>query len=371
MIYFDNAATTLIKPKSVLKEISICLKKYGGNPGRSGHLLSQAAGEKIYEVREKIGELLSYPHPERISFTYNATYALNFAILGLIRERCHILISDLEHNSVLRPVYRLCESLGVEYSIFKSSAPDLKAEIECHLREDTRYIISTLASNVTGRKIPLSTLYSIKEKHKLGLIVDASQLIGHEKIDLGRYHCEALCAPGHKALFGIAGCGFAIFGKDAVAEPLIYGGSGSDSRNPFMPEYLPERLEGGTLATPSIAALGKGIEFVQKLGHESISEKLKLLTELTLDRLNSISSVKIHGANGGTVAFSVAGYHPEELAATLNEEGFCLRAGLHCAPLAHSTLGTKEHGCLRISYCVFNSKNEIDKLYKTIKGIIK
>ena len=367
MIYFDNAATTQKKPRTVLKEISCCLKHYGGNPGRSGHPLSVRASEKIYEVRERIGNLLSYPHPERICFTYNATYALNTAIFGLVRERCHVIISDLEHNSVLRPIYRLCEALGVEYSIFSSSAPDLTLEIESHIRADTKFIISTLASNVTGKEIPLSTLYYLKKKHNLKLIVDSSQLIGHKPIELGRYPCDALCAPGHKALFGICGCGFAVFGKDALPDPMEFGGSGSDSKSPFMPQYLPERLEAGTLGTPAIAALGAGIDFINKVGADLIEYRLRKLTEITLDRLSEFKNIKIYGASGGTISFNFTGIPSERMAAMLSEEGICVRGGLHCAPLAHSTLGSLDGGSVRISYSFLNTVREIDKLYAVLK----
>lgn len=371
MIYFDNAATTHKKPRSVLREIYCSLKNYGGNPGRSGHTLSVKASEKIYTVREKISEFLSYQHPELITFTHNATYALNTAIFGLVREGCHVLISDLEHNSVLRPIYHLCETKGIEYSIFSTSSENLTKEIESHIRPDTKFIISTLSSNVSGKEIPLSILYHVKKKHNLKLIVDASQLIGHKKIDLGRYPCDALCAPGHKALFGICGCGFSVFGKDSFPDPWHFGGSGSDSKNPFMPEYLPERMEAGTLAVPAIASLGAGISYINSVGIGRIEEKLKDITDLTVDRLESIKGIKIYGANAGTVSFNIGNFAPEKIAYDLNKERICVRAGLHCAPLAHSSLGSLERGSVRVSYSVFNTQLETDKFYKALKRIVK
>ena len=158
MIYFDNAATTFKKPKCVVREVEKCIKKYCGNPGRSAHRLSVSAGEKIYETREAIANLLKLENCENIVFTLNATYALNMAIKGLVREKCHIIISDIEHNSVLRPVYTLCRDYEVEYSVFDSSKTNIEAEIESHIRKDTKFIISTLASNVNGREIPLRVL---------------------------------------------------------------------------------------------------------------------------------------------------------------------------------------------------------------------
>ena len=185
MVYLDNAATSFPKPDCIIRDLNFCLRKYCGNPGRSGHALSIEAGERIYEVRELVADFLNYENPECVVFTYNATYALNLAIKTKITKKCHIIISDAEHNAVLRPIESLKEKLGVEYSVFKSSG-DIRASIESAIRDDTECIVSTLQSNVTGRKIPLDILSDVAKRHGLYLIVDASQIIGHEKIDLKR-----------------------------------------------------------------------------------------------------------------------------------------------------------------------------------------
>ena len=211
MIYLDNAATSFPKPRSDIKSVSDCIKKYCGNPSRSSHELSIRAGEAIFDTREKICGLLGVKDVERVVFTLNTTYALNIAIKTTITEKCHVIISDLEHNSVLRPIERLVKDLGVEYSVFNSDAADLENEIATHVRDDTRALISTLCSNVTGREIPLSVLSRVRDKHRIALIVDAAQAAGHTDINLTKTPCDVLCAPGHKALFGIQGCGFAIF----------------------------------------------------------------------------------------------------------------------------------------------------------------
>lgn len=369
MIYFDNAATTLKKPNNVIREVKNCLKYYCGNPGRSAHSISVKSGEKVYEARESVADFLKVASPERVVLTYNATYAINIAIKSLINEKCHVIISDMEHNSVLRPIYRLSTDIGVEYSVYKSRAKNLVKEIESHVRDDTKYIISTLASNVTGEEIPIAALSAVAKKRNVGLIVDASQLIGHKALSLKQYKFDALCAPSHKALFGIQGAGFCVFGGSNYLNTIIEGGSGSESRSPFMPEHLPERLEAGTLSVPAAVGLTEGIRYINSVGIENIERKLSTLTELMKERLLNLEGITIHGANSGVLSFNLDKISPENLAAELDKEGICVRSGLHCAPLAHETIGSGERGSVRISFCYMNTKREVDSFYKTIKSI--
>ncbi len=369
MIYFDNAATTLKKPRNVIAEVKNCLKHYSGNPGRGAHRISVKSGEMIYETRERVADFLNISSPERVVLTYNATYAINMAIKSLISEKCHVIISDMEHNSVLRPIYRLSSDLGVEYSVYKSCSKNLIKEIESHVREDTKYIVTTLASNVTGEEIPMLTLSEIAKRRNIGLIVDASQLIGHKALSLRRYKFDALCAPAHKALFGIQGAGFCVFGNSNYLNTFIEGGSGSESRSPFMPEHLPERLEAGTLSVPSAVALNEGIKFINSVGIDNVEKKLECLTELMKERLLNLQGITVHGANSGVISFNLDKISPENLAAELDKKGVCVRSGLHCAPLAHETIGSGEHGSVRISFSYMNTKKEIDAFYKIIKEI--
>ena len=210
MIYLDNAATTFPKPDCVIRDLNFCLKKYCGNPGRSSHTLSLKASEAIYSTREKIADLLHVENPENIVFTYNATYALNIAIKCFVKEKCHIITSDFEHNSVIRPLEGLKRRLGVEYSLIDSDG-DILCSLRENARYDTRGIICSIASNLTGNKIDLKTLSDFANERSYFLIIDASQAIGHQDIDLSNTPCDALCAPGHKAMFGIQGAGFVYF----------------------------------------------------------------------------------------------------------------------------------------------------------------
>jgi cysteine desulfurase family protein len=370
MIYFDNAATTFPKPGGVLRELNKCVKEYCGNSGRSSHTLSIKTSEKIYEARESIARLLDIESPERVVFTQNATHALNLAIKTTIMPGTHVLISDMEHNSVLRPIYYMAEKYGIEYSVFDSSG-DIEKNICSLLKRNTKYMVSTLASNVTGREINLEKLAGIANKYSLTLIADASQIIGHKKISLSCSPCAVLCAPGHKALMGIQGCGFAVFTDDLQRESFIQGGSGSESHNPEMPKLLPEKFEAGTLNAPAIVSLNSGIKYIESVGMDEIERKLLLLTELCAERLCSIKNIVMYDYGSSVISFNISGVPCETLAQELAKYKICVRAGLHCAPLAHKKIGTEKIGTVRVSFSYLNSIKEIDSFYKTIASISK
>ena len=368
MIYLDNAATSFPKPISVIRDLNFCLKKYCGNPGRSSHKLSTMASEAIYNAREILSDHLNTKNPENVVFTYNASYALNLAIKTLVTEKCHILISDFEHNSVIRPLQALHDKLGIEYSAF-CTENDIEKSIRENIKNDTKGIVSSIASNVTGKAISIKILSKIAAEYKLFLIIDASQAIGHRKIDLSETPCDVLCAPAHKALYGIQGCGFAVFGNDKKRESFIEGGSGSNSRSRYMPDLLPERYEAGTLAVPAIVALGSGLKFISDVGIERIAEHLSHLTDALYDRLDSLKNIKIYGHDSGIISFNVGEYPSSWVAAELDRNNICTRGGLHCAPSLHERMGTLEQGAVRVSLSYFNKKRELDQLYKVVKNI--
>lgn len=368
MVYFDNAATSFPKPRAVIAELHRCVTQYCGNPGRSSHALSLEAAERIYESRERISRHFNCDTPEGVVFTYNATYALNLAIKSLITERCHVLVSDMEHNAVMRPLYRLCRERGVEYSVF-STEGKLSENIEKAIRPDTRGIISTLASNVIGRSVSLSVLSELAARHGLFLIVDASQAAGHTRIDLSKNPCDVLCAPGHKALFGIQGAGFALFRDLNRRCGLIEGGSGGDSTNPEMPTLLPEGYEAGTLSTPAIVTLGCGIEFIDSIGIDAVERRLSHLTGRLADAVCSVRGATLLAAEGGTVTFNYRSVPSSVIAAELDRRGICTRAGLHCAPSAHRLIGTSVTGAVRASLSYLNRESEIDLLYGALSEI--
>lgn len=371
MIYFDNAATTFKKPKSVYRCVNSYLKNYSGNPGRGSHKLSSKAAELVYSARESVADLFNYDNPERVVFTMNATYALNMAIKTMITERCHVIISDVEHNSVLRPLNSLHDLIGIEYSVFDSSAENLFFEIEKLIRSDTKVIISTLVSNVDGRDIPLEILTAITQKHNLKLIVDASQAAGHKNIDLSANKCDAIAMPGHKGLFGIQGVGICIFSGEVPCETFVEGGSGYNSKNIYMPDELPEKFEAGTLPAPAIISLNEGIRFIKKKTLEDIAARIEMLDNAMNVRLKDIKSIKVFGGKNGVVSFCHERIGSEKIATELDRYGICTRAGFHCAPLAHKTLGTYEKGTVRASFSYFNSEKEIDSFWVALNKIIK
>ena len=371
MIYFDNAATSFPKPKEVIDAYNFCLKKSCGNPGRSSHSLSLRASEVIYEARERVASFLNSYKPEGIVFTYNATHALNIAIKGFIHAKSHVIISDMEHNSVLRPLEKLKKEYGVEVSEFSTSAPDLESEIDKYITSNTVAIISTLASNVTGRRVNLASLSHAARKHGIYLIVDASQAIGHIKIDLKITPCDVLCAPAHKALFGVQGLGFAYFKDTTRGLTLMEGGSGTDSISTEMPLLLPEGYEAGTPATPAIAALASGIDVVDKIGLNNIENRLSELEKELSERILSLPKTKIYGADMGIVSFNYDNIPSSYISAELDKHGICTRSGLHCAPSAHKKLGTLTCGTVRVSLSFFNNRREIEKFYKAMGEIAK
>ena len=370
MIYLDNAATTYQKPPEVKKELLNALKYCGGNPGRSSHRLSLSAAEKIYSVREKGCGLLSLDSPENIVFTYNATQALNLAIKAFVTDNCHVLCSDFEHNSVIRPLEKLRISKNIDYSTF-SNEVDLSDELDKKKKSHTKGIICSIASNVTGDCLDLNALSDYATRNRLFLIIDASQAIGHREIDLSKANVDALCAPGHKALFGIAGCGFAYFRDKNRGDTLFEGGSGAESVNPYMPALLPEGYEAGTPGTPAIATLGAGIDFINKIGINNIEERLNFLTAECVERLSNIRELRLYKAGNGIVSFNLCDLPSSKVASMLDSYGICVRGGLHCAPSIHKKLGTLDVGAVRISFSYFNNIGEIDRLYKVLKSIRK
>ena len=369
MIYLDNAATSFPKPKSVIREVNRCIKEYCGNPGRGGHRLSIAAAEQVYRTRELIAEHLCIDNPEAVIFTQNATHSLNLAIKTSIREPCHIITSDIEHNSVLRPLYSLKRRLGCDISFFNSDSP-LDDAIKPLIRKDTKYIVSTLSSNVTGKKVDLAALSRIARANGLGLITDASQYIGHGSLDLTKTPVNVLCAPAHKSLFGIQGAGFAVVLDKIHRETYIEGGTGGNSFSELMPENLPERFEAGTLSTPSIVALGEGLRFINKVGVEEIEQKLSELCGYTREMLD-LNRVKILGCENGICAFNLEGFKSEQAASFLSECGIAVRGGFHCAPTCHRKLGTEIGGAVRVSFSYFNKKSDLYALRRSIVELLK
>ncbi len=274
-IYLDNAATSWPKPPAVAASMRSCIESWCANPGRGNHKMAMKCADAVYSVRENICDMFGGPSAENVIFTQNATYALNTAIKSLV-PRGHVIISDIEHNAVVRPVV----GSGLRYSIFpaRCKEDDLLREAEAHIESDTRAMVVNAASNICGITLPLERLGEICSKHGLIFIVDASQAAGKREIDMKKCRIDALCAPGHKGLLGPQGSGFVIFSERAATlcartKTLIEGGNGVNSRDAFMPDFLPERYEAGTLNVPAIVGLGEGLSFVRAMGIEKIARE--------------------------------------------------------------------------------------------------
>ena len=370
MIYFDNAATSYPKPQAVKREIMRALNECGGNPGRGAHSLSLAAAELVYDARASVAELFGIDEPERVVFTSGATAALNLAIKTSVRPGMHVLISDREHNAVARPLFRLCDEGVIDLDIYPTSG-NILAEIESRIRPATGLVVTCHVSNVTGFAQPVEAIGELCKSRGIRYVVDAAGSAGHLPIDLNALQCDALCAPGHKGLLGIPGVGIAILSGAEGFPEFIEGGSGVDSLSRRMPSTLPERYEAGTLPTPAIAALGAGIQYLLREGVDKIAEKEAKLRSCLLRGLAGIDGITVYEPENtvGPVAFTHSAHPPEELAALLDERGIAVRAGYHCAPLAHKAAGTPPGGAVRVSIGICNRHREIEELLDILRHL--
>lgn len=374
MIYLDNAATTFPKPRTVTQAVTDCLARYCGNPGRGAHPLSLACAEKIYDCRTAISDLLGVGAAERVIFTYNTTHALNLAIKGLFRTGDHILISALEHNAVRRPLCALRREQGVIFEPFPVvglTPAQILAEISHRLRPQTRGVICTHASNICSISLPLAEIGALCHSKNLLFVVDAAQSAGHLDIDMQQMQISALAAPAHKGLYGIQGAGILALSEGVEPVPLLEGGSGSDSLSEEMPNLPPERYEAGTLATPAIVGLLAGVEFVKERGIAMLAAHEKTLFQAARERLEALPALEIYQKEreGAVLLFNHATLPPQEIAHVLAREGICVRAGLHCAPLAHEALGTLPRGAVRLGFGAFNTVTELDALWRVLREL--
>ncbi len=379
LYYLDNAATTFPKPEAVYDELNRCVRTYCGNPGRSSHSLSLASSEKIFECRELLAELFGVGDIERVAFTLNTTYALNTVIKGVLKKGDHVLISDLEHNAVLRPVHKMAEQGIIEYDVFSSlidhprrSPTLICAKIATLLRPNTKMVICTHASNICSATMPIKEIGEFCRKRGIIFIVDGAQSAGIYPINVDKMNISALCIPSHKGLYGIQGAGAILFGKDILFDTLVEGGNGINSLELSMPLELPERYEAGTLPTPAIASLAQGIKTINSLGISYVEEHEKELFRLTREKLCNIRNVSIYASSfeGANMLIGIKNMSSERIARELDRFGICTRGGYHCAPLAHRTIGTHKDGGVRISFGIFNKPKDIDALSLAIERII-
>lgn len=371
MVNFDNAATTFPKPASVRRALSEAVSRYGGNAGRGGHRLTLETSEKVFDTRQTAADFFGAV-PENVVFTLNCTHALNFAIQGIMKSGGHIIISSIEHNSVARPVYALSETGNVFYSIAPVYDDDEQFldGLKRLIRRDTRAIICTIAGNVTGRILPFREIAEICRSRNICFIADGAQACGILDVKLSD-GINILCTSGHKGLYGPSGTGLLISDDEYEIAPVIQGGTGSSSMNLIQPDFLPDSLESGTVNTTGIIALKSGIDFVRKMGTDKIYAHENRLCRKFISLLDP-ERVTVYRTEGlkyaPVVSFNINGIPPEEAAGLLSDRGYCLRAGLHCSPLAHKTLGTDE-GTVRFAPSVFNNENQVYGLTKEIKKL--
>ena len=368
LIYFDNSATTFVKPEAVYKEIIDVMKYAGGNAGRGGHKLAQLASDVIYDTREKVSHLFNISEPENICFVNNATTGLNYVIKGVLKENDHVIISPYEHNSVLRPVHKM-KNKGVTYTVAGCDENGNFENLEACINENTKLVVVSHICNVNGRVADLKKISLTAKKYGLLLLVDGSQSAGHIETDIKKIGADAFVCSGHKGLFGPQGTGIMYLNSKIMADTLIEGGSGSLSEVLEQPEYLPDRFESGTLNAPGIGGLAQGVQFVTDTGAQNIHLYEKRLADYMIQEMKKIRKVNLctKQAESGVVAFNIGEADSVEVANLLSEKySVMVRGGLHCSMLSHRTQNTLEKGCVRASLSCFNTKNEVEKFLNII-----
>ncbi len=369
MIYLDNAATTFPKPREVIDAAINFMTKCGASAGRGGYKSAIEASEILFECQENIAALFSIPSPERIVFTKNATEAINAAIFGTISPTDEIIISSMEHNSVMRASHeatRRGAKLKIAHADIKGRvSPE---SIERLITDKTKLICLIHSSNVSGTINDIYAMQHIAKKHNVLTLFDLSQSAGVIPVDASMFDMAAFS--GHKGLFGTMGTGCLYVREGISIKPLLFGGTGSYSESARMPDFFPDLFHAGTLNVPGIAALNAGVKFILR---EGVYEKEEEITRYLYDSLSDIPGVIIPGEKerASVVSVTVKGFDPILIAEKLNEEGIAVRAGLHCAPLAHRTLGTIEKGTVRFSPGFFTEKSDIDFAVSTFKKIIE
>lgn len=377
MIYFDNAATTLHKPECVLQAVADALGSFG-NSGRGAHGGAMHASRMIFEAREALAGLLGAEGADCIAFTSNATAALNIAIKGVLNPGDHVITTVLEHNSVLRPLYEM-ESRGVELTILPADAKgNLKYEtIKPAIRTNTKAIVCTHGSNLTGNLTDLSYIGGIAKKHGLIFICDASQTAGVIPVNVQHSGIDILCFTGHKGLLGPQGTGGLYVRTGIKVRPLHSGGSGIQTYLKSHPARMPEALEAGTLNGHGIAGLLAAVRYIQEKSLDAIQKTERDLMNYFYDEVKQISGITLYGDFSGeercpTVALNVRDYDSGQVSQVLAEAyGIATRPGAHCAPLMHQSLGTVEQGAVRFSFSHFNTKNEIQMAVAALRELAK
>lgn len=378
MIYLDNAATTFPKPESVYKAVDDCLRNYCANPGRGGHKLSLQSGRVLLEARVHLAELFNADSPDNVILTHNATEALNLALKGFLKAGSHVITTSMEHNSVMRPL-KILEKHGVETTIVKCNEyGEINADsIEKEIKKETILIAATHASNVVGTIIPIEDIGALAKRYGLTFLVDASQTAGACEIDMEKMNIDMLAFTGHKSLMGPQGTGGLCIKRGLDLTPLQEGGTGSKSESFYQPDIMPDRYESGTHNTPGIAGLLAGVSFIKSKGIDIIKSHEQELVRHFLDGLREIKGTIVYGTKEidkkvPVVSINIGDIGSSEISYVLDETfDIATRSGLHCAPMAHKTIGTLEQGTVRFSFGYFNTIDQVDATLDAIAHIIR
>lgn len=373
MIYMDNAATSWPKPPVVPESMAECLLKYCANPGRSGHDMALKSEKIVYNCREAVCDMFGVEKPENVVFTQNATYALNIVIKGLVTKKDHVVVTSMEHNSVMRPIV----SIGVSYDMVYANEYGYVDEndIEAHIKENTTLIICTLSSNVCGSVQPFEKIAKLARKHDIPFLLDASQGAGVIEINMKKQGIDYMAAPGHKSLLGPTGTGILCINSNKRLNTFVEGGTGSLSKLMVQPDDLPDRFESGTLNVVGIAGLYSSIGYIKQKGCKEILYNENKLCKFLADNLSSIQGVELKGylptgRRTPVLSFTISNIDSMIASSILNiEYGIACRSGFHCAYNAHCTLHTEKTGSIRLSPGIFTTFQEAEKVLTAVRNI--
>lgn len=376
MIYLDNSATTNPKPQEVKNAVSRAMNYYSFNSGRGGYKESVNTSNMIFSCRESLSQMFGFS-PENIAFTQNCTTALNYAIKGIVKPGDHIIISNLEHNAVARPVNALFEKGIIEYDLaeFSFDKEEIINNFKKLIKPNTKLIVCMHASNVFGCVFPIREIGKLAHDNGIIFVVDAAQSAGVLDIDAKRDNIDILCAPGHKGLYAPMGTGFIALGDNIKLDTIIEGGTGSESMNLAQPDNMPERLESGTLNNVGISGLLAGTRFVNAKGISNIYKHENRLMQYVYKELSKNQNVTLYTPSfndfllAPILSFNYKDYPSEKTSSLLAEKNIATRAGFQCSKLAHTAFGTQNRGTVRISPSVFTKYSECENFINILKKL--